>query len=77
MEQKTYVKRFAIWTAVIVVAIIALCGLFFGKVVEENIFAEVAKWVVMTIGLLGIIIEPLVIFVIAPFCYHWKYDKKK
>lgn len=76
MDQKTYIKRFAIWTAVISAVIFALCGIFFGKVVEESLFAEIAKWVVVSLGVIGIIIEPLVIVVIAPFCYHAFYEKR-
>lgn len=77
MDQKTYIKRFAIWTAVICAAIIALCGIFFGRVIEENLFAEIAKWVVVSLGVIGICIEPLVIVVIAPFCYHCFYEPRK
>lgn len=77
MDQKTYIKRFAIWTAVICAAVIALCGIFFGRVIEENLFAEIAKWVVVSLGVIGICIEPLVIVVIAPFCYHCFYEPRK
>lgn len=77
MDQRTYIKRFAIWTAIICAAVFALCGIFFGKVIEENLFAEIAKWVVVSLGVIGIIIEPLVIVVIAPFCYHCFYEPRK
>lgn len=77
MDQRTYIKRFAIWTAIICAAIFALCGICFGKVIEESLFAEIAKWVVVSLGVIGIIIEPLIIVVIAPLCYHIKYDKRK
>lgn len=77
MDQRTYIKRFAIWTAIICAAVIALCGIFFGRVIEENLFAEIAKWVVVSLGVIGICIEPLVIVVIAPFCYHCFYEPRK
>ncbi len=77
MDQKTYIKRFALWTAVIVVSVVSVCGIFFGKVIEANIYEEVAKWVAVTLALIGVIIEPLVIVVIAPFCYHAFYERKK
>jgi len=77
MDIKTYVKRWAIWTAVVIAVIVALCGIFFGKVVEETLFLEIAKWVVMYVAITGIIVEPWVIFLIAPTVYHQKYDKKK
>ena len=77
MDQKTYIKRFAIWTAVISAVIFALCGIFFGRVIEENLSAEIAKWVVVSLGVICIIVEPLVIVVIAPFCYHAFYENRK
>lgn len=77
MDQRTYIKRFAIWTAIICAAIFALCGICFGKVIEESLFAEIAKWVVVSLGVIGIIVEPLVLVVIAPFCYHAFYEKRK
>lgn len=77
MDQRTYIKRFAIWTAIICAAIFALCGICFGKVIEESLFAEIAKWVVVSLGVIGICIEPLVIVVIAPFCYRCFYEPRK
>lgn len=77
MNQSTYIKKFAIWTAVIISAIIAICGLLWGKVVEASAFEEVSKWVVCTLGIICIVVEPFVVCVIAPLCYHRKYDVKK
>ena len=36
-----------IWTAVGVAVVMLICGLLFGKVIEETLFLEIAKWVVM------------------------------
>ena len=47
-------KRVALWTAVAVAVVMLVCGLLFGKVVEENLFQEIAKWVVMYIFICGI-----------------------
>ena len=77
MDKKTYIIRFCAVVAIIVVAIVVACWFLFGKVVEGNLFEEIAKWVVMTIALLVVVIEPLVAFVIAPLFYHRKYDIKK
>lgn len=47
MEQYKFRRNFMIWTAVAVAVVMLICGLCFGKVIEENLFAEIAKWVVM------------------------------
>ena len=77
MDKFTYVKRFAIWTAIICAVIALIIGLCFGKIVEANLFEEVSKWVFCVIALIAIIIEPLVIVVIAPYIYDIKRSKGK
>ena len=47
-------KKFAIWTAVIVAVVMLIIGLCFGKVIEETLFGEIMKWVVMTVVIIGI-----------------------
>lgn len=47
-----------------------------GKVVEETMFQEVAKWVFMD-GALTLFIALPFGYILAPFFYHWIYDKKK
>ena len=47
-------KKFAIWTAVIVAVVMLIIGLCFGKVIEETLFGEIMKWVVMTAVIIGI-----------------------
>lgn len=46
-----------------------------GKVVEETMFLEVAKWVLMDAALTVFIAFPFG-YILAPFLYHWIYDKK-
>lgn len=58
-----------------VVAVIAVLGLCFGKVVEGSLAEEIGKWIVMGIFIVGGI--EVFAVVLAPFCYHWIYDKKK
>lgn len=53
-KKKLALKYYAILDA-IVVAIIAICFAFFGKLVEATWFEEIAKWVVMTIGIVGVV----------------------
>ena len=75
MDIRTFCKRFALWTAIIVVVVIATLGLLFGKVVEETLAEEIGKWVVMGIFIVGGI--EVFAYILAPFFYHMIYDKKK
>ena len=73
MDKVKFCKRFAIWTAVIVAAVMLILGLCFGKVVEENLFLEVAKWIVMTIFIIGIF--EVFAYTLSQFFYHLLYDE--
>ena len=75
MDKRVFCKRFAIWTAIIVVVVIATLGLLFGKVVEATLAEEIGKWVVMGIFIVGIF--EVFAYILAPFFYHMIYDKKK
>ena len=76
MDKKTYIKKWLLWTAVVVAAIIAIAAICFGKVVEANLFEEVAKWVFMYLVITAVL-ELFVGFLFAPLFYHRKYDVKK
>ena len=54
MDKKTFMKKFAIWTAVVVAVVMLILGLCFGRVIEETLFGEIMKWVVMTVVVIGI-----------------------
>ena len=54
MDKKSFMKKFAIWTAVVVAVVMLIIGLCFGKVIEETLFGEIMKWVVMTAVIIGI-----------------------
>lgn len=75
MDKRAFCKRFAIWTAVIVAAVIAALGLLFGKVVEATLAEEIGKWVLMGIFIIGIF--EVFAYILAPLFYHMIYDKKK
>ena len=45
VDKRTFCKRFAIWTAVVVAVVIAILGLCFGRVVEDTLAEEIGKWV--------------------------------
>ena len=75
MDKRVFCKRFAIWTAIIVAAVIATLGLLFGKVVEATLAEEIGKWVLMGIFIIGIF--EVFAYVLAPLVYHMIYDKKR
>ena len=75
MEKKTFCKRFMLWTAIVAAVIIAICGLCFGKVVEANLFEEIAKWIVMSLVIIGIL--EVFAYILAPFTWHLIYDKNR
>ena len=75
MDKRVFCKRFAIWTAVIVAAVIATLGILFGKVVEATLAEEIGKWVLMGIFIIGIF--EVFAYILAPLVYHMIYDKKR
>lgn len=74
MDKLTFCKRVAVWVAVIAALIILIIGLCFGKVIEGSLFAEVSKWIVMGLVVIGIL-EAFVYF-LAPLIWHFTYGKK-
>lgn len=75
MDKTKFVKRVAIWVAVVAAVIVAIIGLCFGKVIEGSLFAEVAKWVLMGLVVIGIL-EGFVYF-LGPLVWHFTYGKRK
>ena len=75
IDQRTFVIRVAIWVAIVAVVIVAVIGLCFGKVIEGSLFAEVAKWVLMGLVVIGIL-ESFVYF-LGPLVWHFTYGKRK
>ena len=75
IDKRTFCKRFMIWTAIVVAAVIAVLGLCFGRVVEATLAEEIGKWIIMGLFIIGIF--EVFAYVLAPFFYHWIYDKKK
>lgn len=75
MDIRTFVKRVAIWVAVVAAVIIAVVGLCFGRVIEGSLAAEVGKWVLMGLVIIGIL-EGFVYF-LGPLIWHFTYGKRK
>lgn len=76
MEKTKFCKMF-IAVACMLPSIILLIAWFVsgGKVVEANMFEEVAKWVFMD-GALTLFIALPFGYILAPFVWHCIYDKK-
>ena len=55
--------------------IIAVLGICFGKVIEGSLAAEVGKWVLMGLLVIGIL-EGFVYF-LGPLIWHFTYGKRK
>lgn len=75
IDQRTFVIRVAIWVAIVAAVIVAAIGLCFGKVIEGSLFAEIAKWVLMGLVVIGIL-EGFVYF-LGPLVWHFTYGKRK
>ena len=75
MDQKTFVKRVAVWVAVVAAVVVAVIGLSFGKVIEGSVVAEVMKWVLMGAVVIGIL-EGFVYF-LGPLVWHFTYGKRR
>ena len=76
MEKKDYCKRVALWAAVVLAAIILLVGLGFGRIIEGTLFAEVSKWVAMSLVVIGIV-EGFIYVAVGPLLYHFLYERKR
>ena len=75
MDKITFVKRVAIWVAVVAALVIAVIGLCFGRIIEGSLAAEVGKWVLMGLVVIGIL-EGFVYF-LGPLIWHFTYGKRK
>ena len=75
MDKKKFVKRVAIWVAIIAAAIITALGICFGRVIEGSLAAEVGKWVLMGVLVIGIL-EGFVYF-LGPLIWHFTYGKRQ
>ena len=75
MDKKKCVKRVAIWVAIIAAAIITALGRCFGRVIEGSLVAEVGKWVLMGLLVIGIL-EGFIYF-LGPLIWHFTYGKRE
>ena len=75
MDKKKFMKRFAIWTAVVVAVVMLIIGLCCGRVVEDNLTQEVFKWAFGTLGL--ICVFEVFAFSVGQIVFHWIDDNKR
>ena len=75
MEQAKFIKKLAVWVAIVAAVIIAIIGLCFGKVIEGSLFAEVAKWIVMGLVIIGVL-EGFIFSSLGGIIYHFVYERK-
>ena len=75
MDKKSFVIKAEVLVAAITIIVIALCGIFCGKVVEGSLFEEVAKWVVM--GIVTTAIVCLVLYWPLNVLADWVERKRK
>lgn len=76
MEKIEFIKKIGLWVGAIAALILLVIGLGWGRVIEESLFGEVTKWIVMGIGILTII-EGFTLGIIAPLVWHFKNKKGK
>ena len=78
MDKLTFMKRCFLWTAIITMSVVALVCLFYvvigGHVIEESMFAEVAKWLFM--GLVITMILEVFMYVIGQVIYDFHIRKR-
>ena len=75
MNQRTFVKRMALWVAIVAALIIAVIGLCFGKVIEGSLAGEIGKWVLMGLVVIGIL-EGFVYF-LGPLIWHFTIGRRE
>lgn len=75
LDKRTFVKHVAVWVAVVAALVIAVIGLCFGRVIEESLAAEVGKWVLMGLVVIGIL-EGFVYF-LGPLIWHFTLGKRQ
>ena len=74
IDKKKFMLRGALWILLITVLAMTGCWFAFGKVIEGTLFAELAKWGIMTI-VIAAILETLW-YAVGMVLYHWADDYK-
>ena len=75
MDQSTFIKKLAIWVAIVGAIIALVIGLCFGKQIETTLFGEISKWIVMSAAVIGIL-EGFIFMGVGGVLYHFWYEKR-
>ena len=75
MEQRKFVKRMALWVAVVAAIVVAVIGLCFGRVIEGSLAGEIGKWVLLGLVVIGIL-EGFVYF-LGPLIWHFTIGRRE
>ena len=75
MEQSKFIKKLAIWVAIVGAVIALIIGLCFGKQIETTLFGEISKWIVMRAAVIGIL-ESFIFSSLGGILYHFWYERK-
>lgn len=65
----------AIIIAVLCTLVVAACGLIWGSIIEGSLFAEIAKYALVNLGIIAIL--ETFWYTIGQFTFHWADDYKK
>jgi hypothetical protein len=74
-KKRGFMLKGAIVIAILCTIVVAACGLIWGTVIEGSLFAEVAKWAVVNLGIIAIL--ETFWYTLGQVSYHWKEDYKK
>ena len=74
MDQSTFIKKLAIWVAIVGAVIALVIGLCFGKQIETTLFGEISKWIVMSAAVIGIL-EGFIFMGVGGVIYHFFIEK--
>lgn len=55
LENKKWTAKMYLWIETVVIVIVGMIGLIFGKIVEATLFEEIAKWALMAV-LIGLVV---------------------
>lgn len=75
MNQQQFIKKLAIWVAIVGAVIALVIGLCFGKQIETTLFGEISKWIVMSAVVIGIV-ECFIFSSLGGLLYHHWYEKR-
>ena len=74
-DKVKFMVKGAIWIAIICTIVVAACGLIWGSIIEGSLFAEIAKYAVMNLGIIAIL--ETFWYTLGQLAWHWVDDYKE